>query len=107
MANEIENLWTPAHQAVENGDLDNLALLLDSGSNPDEECCGMTLLEHAIDYEADTAIQSGDEMGVSLIAMLLAYGASPRVSGSKGKGPLELAAEYNHFMAQRLIQRHL
>ncbi|WP_406358627.1 ankyrin repeat domain-containing protein [Streptomyces sp. NBC_00658] len=104
---EIENLWTPAHQAVEDGDADELARLLDSGVDPNEECCGMTLLAHAVDYEADTAIQAGEEMGVTLIAVTLAYGASPQLEGRPGKSPMELASEYHHVMAKRLLMRFI
>ncbi|MFD8814563.1 ankyrin repeat domain-containing protein [Streptomyces sp. NPDC059627] len=105
MANEIKNLWTSAHQAVEDGEINALARLLDSGVDPDEECCGMTLLAHAVDYEADVAIQGGTEMGVASIAVLLAYGASPQAQGHQGKSPLELAEEYGHTVAERLLQR--
>ncbi|UUU30802.1 ankyrin repeat domain-containing protein [Streptomyces sp. CA-210063] len=105
MFEEVENLWTPAHQAVENGESDELARLLDSGVDPDEICCGMTLLAHAVDYEADTAIQAGREMGVTLVAILLAYGADPQIEGSQGKSPLELADDYQHVMAERLLLR--
>lgn len=107
MVAEIENVWTPAHQAVEDGDGESLARLLDSGVDPDEICCGMTLLGHAVDYEADVAIQAGEEMGVTLIAVLLAYGASPRLQGGQGKGPMELAEEYRHLMAKRLLSRFM
>lgn len=105
MVINVENLWTPAHQAVEDGEPEELARLLDSGVDPNEVCCGMTLLAHAVDYEADTAIQAGREMGVTLVAMLLAYGASPEVEGSPGKSPLAWADEYRHAMAKRLLMR--
>ncbi len=103
----MENVWTPAHQAVENGEPDELARLLDSGVDPDEVCCGMTLLAHAVDYEADTAIQAGHEMGVTLVAVLLAYGATPEAEGSPGKSPLVWADEYRHAMAKRLLVRFM
>ncbi|MEU6497425.1 ankyrin repeat domain-containing protein [Streptomyces sp. NPDC046984] len=102
---EIENLWSPAHQAIENDDLVELARLLDAGVDPNEACCGMTLLYHAVDYEADAAIQGEREMGVSFIAMLLAYGASPGAVSSRGRTPLALADEYGHQMAKRLLLR--
>ncbi|MEU9413500.1 ankyrin repeat domain-containing protein [Streptomyces sp. NPDC048281] len=105
MAPLVENLWTPAHQAIEDGDVDALARLLDSGVGPDEECCGMTLLAHAVDYEADVAIQGNTEMGVSSIAVLLAYGASPQSRGDQGQSPLDLANEYGHGLATRLLTR--
>ncbi|MHB9856592.1 ankyrin repeat domain-containing protein [Streptomyces krungchingensis] len=105
MAIEVSNVWTPAHQAIEDDDVDELARLLDAGGDPDEECCGLTLLAHAVDYEADSAIQSGGEMGVKLIATLLAYGALPQVAAAGGKGPLEIARDYRHEMAERLLLR--
>ncbi|MER7182681.1 ankyrin repeat domain-containing protein [Streptomyces hyaluromycini] len=105
MASDIKNIWTPAHQAVEDGEISTLARLLDSGVDPNEECCGMTLLAHAVDYEADVAVQGGAEMGVASIAVLLAYGASPLVRSHDGKSPLEWAQEYGHAQAERLLQR--
>jgi ankyrin repeat protein len=103
----VRNLWSPAHQAVEDGDAVELARLLDSGADPNEACCGMTLLAHAVDYEADTAIQAGREMEVTLIAVLLAYGASPRIVDDAGKAPLEMANEYQHAAAERLLRRFM
>jgi ankyrin repeat protein len=103
----VRNLWSPAHQAVEDGDVVELARLLDSGADPNEVCSGMTLLTHAVDYEADTAIQTDREMEVTLIAVLLAYGASPQIVDSSGKSPLEVAHEYQHVAAERLLQRFM
>ncbi|MCC8452870.1 MULTISPECIES: ankyrin repeat domain-containing protein [Streptomyces] len=103
----VENIWTQAHQAVEDGRLEELARLLDAGADPNEVCCGMTLLGHAVDYEADSAIQNGEQMGVGLIALLLAYGASPRVDEAYDKSALRMAAEYGHDMAYRLLERSL
>ncbi len=67
----------------------------------------MTLLAHAIDYESDVAIQAGRDMGVTLIAVLLCYGASPQKATLEGKTPLELADEYQHSMAKRLLMRFI
>ncbi|MDG5808993.1 ankyrin repeat domain-containing protein [Streptomyces ossamyceticus] len=111
MGAALRNLWTPAHQAVGNGDADELARPLDSGADPNEVCCGVTLLAHAVDheadYEADTAIQAGHETGVTLVAVPLAYGAAPRAEGSEGKAPPTLADEYRHERATRLLLRFL
>ncbi|WP_406261834.1 ankyrin repeat domain-containing protein [Streptomyces chartreusis] len=107
MTAELKNVWSPAHQAVEDGDVVELARLLDAGVDPNEICCGMTLLTHAVDYEADTAIQAGHEMEVTLIAILLAYGASPRIMGNEGKDPIGLADEYQHSAARRLLERFM
>lgn len=46
-------------------------------------------------------------MGVILVAVLLAYGASPQVKGAEGKSPLELVDEYRHSMARRLLERFI
>lgn len=59
MSEFLESPWTPAHQAVESGDPAELTRLLDAGVDPEEVCCGMTLLLHAIDVEGDGALQSG------------------------------------------------
>lgn len=101
----IESPWTPAHQAVESGDLAELRRLLDAGADLEEVCCGMTLLLHAIDVEADGAIQSGGPLDSALTAVLLAYGADPTASPD-GETPREFAASYNHDMAVRLLDRH-
>ncbi|MFJ3235869.1 ankyrin repeat domain-containing protein [Streptomyces sp. NPDC086787] len=104
MFSPVENVWSPAHQAIEDGNLDALACLLDAGVDPNEVCSGLTLLAHAVDYEADTAIQAGDEMRVTFTAVLFAYGASPQsINGSVD--PLGLADSYGHAMAKRLIER--
>lgn len=58
--------WTPAHRAVESGDHAELPRLLDSGVDPVEVCCGMTLLLYAIDVEGDGALQSGGSLDWAL-----------------------------------------
>ncbi|WP_198533507.1 ankyrin repeat domain-containing protein, partial [Streptomyces sp. AcH 505] len=63
---EVENTRSAAHQAIEDGDLEELSHLLDSGVDPNEVSNGMTLLVHAIDYEADTAIQSNGDTTVTM-----------------------------------------
>ncbi|MFG2987689.1 ankyrin repeat domain-containing protein [Streptomyces sp. NPDC048258] len=100
----IESPWTPAHQAVESGDHAALTRLLDGGADPEEVCCGLTLLLHAIDVEGDGALQSGGPIDSALTAILLAYGADPTAT-PRGETPLELARYYNHDMAIRLLDR--
>ncbi|WP_393072327.1 ankyrin repeat domain-containing protein [Streptomyces sp. LN704] len=107
MVIEIGSLWTPAHVAIEENSADELARLLDSGVDPNEERYEMTLLAHAVDFEADTAIQADREMGVTLIAILLAYGASPQLPGSGGVTPMDIAANYQHVLAERLMSRFI
>lgn len=100
-----ENPWTPAHQAVESGDYAELTRLVDAGVDPEEVCCGMTLLLHPIDVEGDGALQSGGPLDSALTAILLAYGADPTATPD-GETPHELAVSYNHDMAVRLLDRH-
>ncbi|MFI6150967.1 ankyrin repeat domain-containing protein [Streptomyces sp. NPDC051109] len=102
----VDNLWTPAHQAVESGDHGELTRLLDAGADPEEVCCGLTLLLHAIDAEGDGALQSGGPLDSALTAILLAYGADPTATPD-GETPRDLAASYNHEMAIRLLDRHI
>lgn len=86
------------------GDHAELTRLLDAGVDPEEVCCGMTLLLHAIDVEGDGA-QSGGPIDSALTAILLAYGADPTATPD-GQTPRELAISYNHDMAGRLLDRH-
>lgn len=68
---------TPAHDAVESGDLPRLRDLLDDGVDIDEVDGGLTLLQHAIDVEVDQHVQSGEPLLVDITAYLLARGADP------------------------------
>jgi ankyrin repeat protein len=103
---EVES-WTPAHRAVEMSDYENLSMLLDSGADPDEVCFGHTLLTHAIDVEGDSHLQSGHPLHTATTAMLLAYGADPRLPASDGETPLQVAEYYNHEPAKRLLEQFL
>lgn len=105
MSEFLESPWTPAHQAVESGDHAELTRLLDAGVDPEEVCCGMTLLLHAIDVEGDGALQSGGPLDTALTAILLAYGADPTATPD-GETPRELASSYDHEMAVRLLDRY-
>ncbi|MER5988366.1 ankyrin repeat domain-containing protein [Streptomyces sp. NPDC001787] len=99
----FENPWTPAHQAVEMGDHDELSRLLYDGANPDEICCGMTLLVHAIDLEGDSALQSGNPLSGAATAIILAFGADPFLVAPMGEAPLQIAESYGHDIARLLI----
>ena len=63
---------TPAHLAVEHGDLEELTRMLDAGVDPNEVWSGMTLLLHAIDVEADGAAQTREPLDAACTAVLLA-----------------------------------
>ncbi|MFJ6798092.1 ankyrin repeat domain-containing protein [Streptomyces sp. NPDC091268] len=101
----FENLWTPAHQAVESSEYTELIRLLDEGADVNEVCCGMTLLEHAIDLEGDSALQSGTPIDSRLTVILLAYGADLRPQPPGTMSALDLADHYGHDIAYRLINR--
>ncbi|KPI22235.1 Ankyrin [Actinobacteria bacterium OV320] len=98
--------WTPVHQAVEMSEYETLAALLDAGADPNEMCFGHTLLTHAIELEGDSHLQSGHPLNTATTAIVLAYGADPRLPGEYGT-PLQTAESYNHEPAERLLQRFL
>ncbi|QFQ94983.1 ankyrin repeat domain-containing protein [Streptomyces phaeolivaceus] len=103
----MENTWTPAHQAVESDEVETLAQLLAQGTDPNEVCDNLTLLTHAIDTEADSALQSGSPLTVHLTAVLLAFGADPRLPGPSGETPMDIALHYGHDLAVNLLRRHI
>ncbi|MFF4624590.1 ankyrin repeat domain-containing protein [Nonomuraea jabiensis] len=98
---------TPAHQAVEHGDLAELTRLLDAGTDPNEVWSGMTLLLHAIDVEADGAAQTGQPLNAACTAVLLAYDADPERPGPDGDIPQLFAFHYGHGLAVRLLEAHI
>ncbi|MFI6603247.1 ankyrin repeat domain-containing protein [Nonomuraea sp. NPDC050536] len=98
---------TPAHMAVEHGDLEELTRLLDAGVDPNEVWSNMTLLLHAIDAEADGAAQTGERLNAARTAVLLAYGADPELPGPDGTIPRLFAFRYRHGLAVRLIEAHI
>lgn len=63
----------------------------------------MTLLEHAIDLEGDSALQSGTPIDSRLTVILLAYGANPRPQPPGDMSAMDLADYYGHDIAYRLI----
>ncbi|MFJ3213121.1 ankyrin repeat domain-containing protein [Streptomyces flaveolus] len=103
---EVER-WTPAHQAVEVSDYETLSMLLDAGADPDEVCFELTLLTHAIDWEGDSHLQSEHRLHTAGTAIVLAYGADPRLPSASGRTPLQIAESYDHEPAKRLLQRFL
>lgn len=65
----------------------------------------MTLLEHAIDLEGDSALQSGTPIDSRLTVILLAYGADPSPQPPGRMSAVDLADYYGHDIAYRLIGR--
>ncbi|WKX23620.1 MULTISPECIES: ankyrin repeat domain-containing protein [unclassified Streptomyces] len=99
--------WTPAHQAVEVSEYETLSILLDSGVDPNAVFFELTLLTHAIDSEGDSHLQSGHPLHTASTAILLAYGADPRLPAIDGETPLQVAEYYHHEPIKRLLQRFL
>lgn len=79
--------WTPVHTAVEMSEYEVLTALLDAGADPNELCFGHTLLTHSIDVEGDGHLQSGHLLNTAATAILLAYGADPRLPAADGETP--------------------
>ncbi|MEX0168988.1 ankyrin repeat domain-containing protein [Streptomyces sp. LMG1-1-1.1] len=106
----MEYRMSPVHQAVESDDLQELTRLLDAGHNPNEFDThnGWTPLLHAIDSEADVAVQTGTPLQAACTAVLLAYGAHPELP-ARGDGltPMHLAVELHHELAARLLEAHI
>ncbi|MFF7771792.1 ankyrin repeat domain-containing protein [Streptomyces massasporeus] len=103
----MSDYWTPAHQAVEQEDVEALARLLAAGSDPDEVFSNMTLLTHAIDVEGDGSLQSGQPLTVHTTAVLLAFGADPELADPDGRTPMDMANHYDHDLAMKLLQTHI
>jgi hypothetical protein len=97
--------WSPAHQAIELGDVLALAGVLDSGADvedPDEQ--GMTLLLHAIAVESDAAAETGEPPQVDITALLLARGADPERRDAIGRTPAQVAELAGHWLAAELLR---
>lgn len=103
----IDEPWTPVHQAVESNDYEELAALLDAGADSNEVCFGLTLLAHAIDLEGDSTLQSGYRLHAALTAIVLSYGADPGMVSPNGQTPMQIAEDYNHEPARRLLEKFL
>lgn len=101
---ELSEEWTPAHRAVELSEYEELTRLLAEGVDPNEVCFGQTLLIHAIDFEGDSARQSGKPLSSVATAILLAHGADPMLADPDGDTPLEMAQLVNHAMAENLLR---
>ena len=92
---------SPAHQAVEDHDLNRLRELLDDGHDiEDDNGDGWTLLRRAIHAEADRHARTGQPLHADMTAFLLARGASPREDGTSTAAEAELL---RHWLAAEII----
>lgn len=99
--------WTEAHRAVELQDAKTLARLLADGADPNEVLGTATLLTHALDVEGDSALQSRRPLTVHTTAALLAFGANPELRDPSGNTPMDVAEEYDHRPAIKLLAQHM
>ncbi|MFE9341074.1 ankyrin repeat domain-containing protein [Streptomyces sp. NPDC007063] len=98
---------SPAYDAIARGRVEDLTRLLDIGVDPNGVSSNMTLLLHAIDIEADGAVQTGKPLNSACTAVLPAYGADPELSGPDGTVPRLFAFHCGHGPAVRLIESHM
>ncbi|WTP19118.1 ankyrin repeat domain-containing protein [Streptomyces sp. NBC_00191] len=95
--------WSEARFAVEGEDLERLRELLDAGADVNETFNGMPLLHHAIDTEADGALQSEQSLHVDTTAYLLCRGADPTLKDLEGRDARSFAEGYGHWLAVEVI----
>jgi hypothetical protein len=100
----ILTAMSPAHRAVEHGDLPGLLDLLDAGRDvEDDSGDGWTLLRHAIDTEYDIHARTGQPLHADITAFLLARGADPLRQRS-GLPIVAQAETRGHWLAAEIIR---
>ncbi|GAB7193232.1 hypothetical protein NUM3379_39410 [Kineococcus sp. NUM-3379] len=97
----------PAREALEHGDVAGLRRLLDAGLDPDhrETPSGATLLQLAVDCEADGAAQCGTPLEDAMTALLLERGADPFLRGQRGETAWDWAHRQGHVLAIARFRR--
>ncbi|ULH18106.1 ankyrin repeat domain-containing protein (plasmid) [Deinococcus sp. KNUC1210] len=97
MSTAVEQLWQPG-----------LTLLMRHGGDVNvREYGGWTPLIHAVDSEADGAIQADTSPKLELLRFLLAHGADPELRDDQGKSAADLAQTYGWTEAVRLLTERL
>lgn len=106
MPKVAEQVWSLAHQAVENEDVAELLALLSAGGdvNEVEPYSGFSLLHHAIDVERDAAAQTGEPLSVEMTRLLVEHGADLGLRDRDGRSPLQLAVSVGHLPAAEIIR---
>lgn len=95
---------SPAHLAVEHGDLPGLRDLLDAGRDvEDDSGDGWTLLRHAINAEYDIHARTGQPLHADVTAFLLARGADP-LRQCNGLPAVAEAETRGHWLAAEIMQ---
>jgi len=100
----IPTTMSPAHRAVEHGNLPGLRDLLDAGRDvEDDSGDGWTLLRHAIKAEYDIHARTGQPLHADKTAFLLARGADPLRQRS-GLPVVAEAETRGHWLAAEIIR---
>ncbi|WP_246144759.1 ankyrin repeat domain-containing protein [Actinacidiphila oryziradicis] len=81
--------------------------MLDADTDPNEMWSHMSLILHAIDVEADGAVQNDVPLNVACTAVLLPYGADPGRPCPQGEIPLLFSLHYDHEMAVGRLEAHI
>jgi hypothetical protein len=96
--------YNEASDAVEAGDVRRLVEAIRAGADLDEEDCGLSLLQHAIDVESQGLLNL-NHLDADLTKVLLAYGADPlRPAGDVGISAKQMAHETGHWLASELFE---
>jgi hypothetical protein len=100
----IPATMSPAHLAIEHGNLPGLRDLLDAGHDvEDDNGGGWTLLRHAINAEYDIHTRTGQPLHADATAFLLARGADP-LRQSNGLSVAAEAEKRGHWLAAEIMQ---
>ena len=96
--------WNALHAAIENMQVEVVQYLLEAGADPDMLCGGIRPLHHAIDVEADTAAQTGEQLAFVLTPLLIEAGADVNGVDESGRTPLQWALDWGHQSGIELLR---
>lgn len=89
--------WLPLQVAIECQSHDAFDALLASGADVNgSNQHGFTILHHAVDCEADFAIQNGEIPQLDFSPRIIENGANINAKDARGQSALELARQYQY-----------
>lgn len=91
-------------EAIEVGDLEALRSALDAGADVNAVRDGLSLLQHALDIEVDTHVQTGQPLHVDATALLIARGADPFMVPPGGISAEHFAFQAGHWLAMEIFK---
>jgi ankyrin repeat protein len=96
--------WSLLHVAVEHGHAEVVRGLVAAGVDIEAtDHSGWTPLCLAVDADIDGAAQAEVPCALTMTRLLLELGANP--NGGRGTSPIEIAMDYGHGEAVRLLSR--